>query len=432
MQNPIWENDVNMPRFPQLQENIKTDVLVIGGGLCGILTAYFLQWSGVECCLVEANRIGSGVTGRTTAKITALQGLTYHSMKEKLGRERAKLYFEACTSALERYRCMAKNMDCDFIYTPAYTYSKTDRRKLEEEVRTIRCLGGTAEFIEQPGLPFETVGAVKMPMQGQFHPLKFLSEISKNLKIYENTRVIKISGNCAVTETGTITAKKIVVATHFPFLNFYGGYFLKLYQSRSYVIGLEDVPVLDGMYRDENANGLSFRSQGKTLLLGGTEHRTGKPSKGWKPLRDFAAEYYPEAKERYAWATQDCMSLDGLPYIGQYSWRKADLYVATGFNKWGMTASMTAALLLRDMIMERENEFASLFSPQRSILHRQLLCNTREAIQGLLTPTAKRCPHLGCALKWNKQEHSWDCSCHGSRFLENGTLLNNPANGDIK
>ncbi len=431
MQKSCW-NDIEMPSFPRLEEEIETDVLVIGGGMCGVLTAYFLQWTGVKSCLVEADKIGAGVTGKTTAKITALQGLTYHPMMEKLGREKAELYFRATTEAVERYGCMAKKMDCDFLYKPAYTYAMTNRKQLEDEVRTIRCLGGQSEFVEETELPFQTAGAVKMPKQGQFHPLKFLKEICKELKIYENTRVLKVSGNCAITDSGRIKAKKMIVATHFPFLNLYGGYFMKLYQSRSYVIRLEGGTFPEGMYRDADPNGLSFRSYGKTLLLGGTEHRTGKPTKGWEPLRSFANQYYPLAKENGVWATQDCMSLDGLPYIGKYAGQKPDIYVATGFNKWGMTGAMIAALLLRDMIMERENEYMSLFSPQRSILHKQLLCNGKEAMQGLLSLKTKRCPHLGCALNWNKQEHSWDCPCHGSRFAENGTVIDNPANGDIK
>ena len=149
-------------------------------------------------------------------------------------------------------------------------------------------------------------------------------------------------------------------------------------------------------------------------------------------LKDFSRFHYPEAKITHHWATQDCMSLDGIPYIGQYSAKTPNLYVATGFNKWGMTSSMVAARMLTDLITGKGSPYADLFSPSRSILRPQLGINAWEAARNLLTPTAKRCPHMGCALKWNSQEHSWDCPCHGSRFTESGKLIDNPATGHLK
>ena len=186
------------------------------------------------------------------------------------------------------------------------------------------------------------------------------------------------------------------------------------------------------MYVDESERGLSFRSFGDLLLLGGGGHRTGQQGGGWKELRAFAKVHYPYAREVGHWATQDCMSLDGVPYIGQYSRRTPGLYVATGFNKWGMTSAMVAALMLSDRIAGHRSPYESVFSPSRSILRPQLAVNAAGAVLNLLTPTAPRCPHLGCALKWNPQEHTWDCPCHGSRFTEDGKLLDNPATGDLK
>ena len=186
------------------------------------------------------------------------------------------------------------------------------------------------------------------------------------------------------------------------------------------------------MYVDENEKGLSFRNYGDLLLLGGGSHRTGKNGGNWTELEKFALKYYPSAKIKYRWATQDCMTLDGVPYIGNYSKNTPDMYVATGFNKWGMTSSMVAAMLLTDAVCGKKNAYAEVFSPSRTILRPKLACNAVSAVCNLLTPTAPRCPHLGCALKWNSAEHSWDCPCHGSRFDKNGKLLDNPATGDIK
>jgi hypothetical protein len=189
---------------------------------------------------------------------------------------------------------------------------------------------------------------------------------------------------------------------------------------------------MDGMYLDAAENGLSFRSYGSSLLLGGGGHRTGKPGRGWTQLEEEARRFYPHSKITHRWAAQDCMSLDGIPYIGRYSARTPNLYVATGFNKWGMTSSMAAALILADLVQDRPNPYADLFSPSRSMLTSQLGINALEATVNLLSFNSKRCPHLGCTLKWNPQERSWDCPCHGSRFEEDGTLIDNPAAGNLK
>lgn len=186
------------------------------------------------------------------------------------------------------------------------------------------------------------------------------------------------------------------------------------------------------MYVDEAEKGLSFRNYGELLLLGGGDHRTGKGGGNWDELRRFAAKQYPSAQEQYAWATQDCMTLDSVPYIGHYSKHTPNLYVATGFNKWGMTSSMVSAMILTDLVLDKQNEFAPVFSPHRSMLKTQLLINGAEAVANLLSPNQKRCPHMGCALKWNSPEHTWDCPCHGSRFEQDGTLIDNPATGSLK
>ena len=234
----------------------------------------------------------------------------------------------------------------------------------------------------------------------------------------------------AITQYGEIAFRKAIVATHFPILNKHGGYFLKLYQHRSYVLALDGAPSVDGIYVDESEKGLSFRNWQNLLLLGGGSHRTGKTGGNWKELEEFARTFLGGAKILGKWATQDCMTLDGVPYIGPYSKSTPDLYVATGFNKWGMTSAMVSAMILSDSICGKTNPYAPVFSPSRSILHPQLLLNTAESLAGLLKPTAPRCPHLGCALKYNPAEHSWDCSCHGSRFSESGKLLDNPATDD--
>ncbi len=426
----IWTKTAQLPQFEPLRSDLNTDVLIIGGGLAGVLCAYKLAQAGVDYALVEADRICSGITKNTTAKITSQHGLIYDKLIREFGVERARLYLEANQGALEEYRALCRDIDCYFEEKDAFVYSIDKRWKLERELKALDRLGFRAEFVEQIPIPFPTAGAVKFPRQAQFHPLKFLAAIVKNLRILERTKVLELGPGKAVTSGGTISADRIIVATHFPLLNKHGGYFLKLYQHRSYVLALENALDVHGMYIDENEKGLSFRNYSGLLLLGGGSHRTGKGGGGWQELERFARRDYPDARITARWATQDCMTLDGVPYIGPYSKGTADLYVATGFNKWGMTSSMAAASLLTDLVLGRKNPYAELFSPSRTVLRPQLAANGLESVLGLVTPTAPRCPHMGCALKYNAAEHSWDCPCHGSRFGEDGTLIDNPATDD--
>jgi len=436
----LWEKEVSLPVFPKAEGEKWTDVLIIGGGFTGILCAYFLKKAGLDSCLLEAGRIAQGVSGHTTAKITVQHGLIYHEIAKRYGTEAAKQYYEANRKALEQYRMLCGEINCDFEEKDNYVYSQNNRRKLEQEAKVLEQIGAEVFFEETLPLPVSLCGAVGIRKQAQFHPLKFLAEITKGLKLYENTRVLGFGSvgdndgcfRTVRTEHGSIHAKNVIVATHFPMLNKHGSYFMKLYQHRSYVVALENAPKLPGMYVDEDKKGTSFRNAGEYLLLGGGGHRTGKEGGGYTQVCRDARMFYPGAREVCRFAAQDCMSLDGIPYIGPYSKRTGGIFVATGFNKWGMTSSMVSAMMLSEAVQGKKSEYEEVFSPSRSMLTGQLAVNIAESVSGLLSFSGKRCPHLGCALKWNKEEHSWDCPCHGSRFSEEGKVLNNPANGGLE
>jgi len=428
----IWKWGNSLSSFPSLQGSQKTDVLIIGGGMAGLLCAYRLQNAGMHCILVEADRICGGVTGDTTAKITVQHGLIYHKLIREFGVEVAQGYFLAQNQALREYQRLCNSFPCDYEEKPSVVYSRRDRRILEAEALALDSIGCPASLADKLPLPMPVAGGVCIAGQAQFHPIKFVSKIVDGLRIYENTKVCELLPGGAITEKGKIKADKILIATHFPILNKHGMYFMKLYQYRSYVLALKNAQVFDGMYVDADSKGLSFRNYGDTLLLGGGGHRTGKSGGCWQELENFTRANYPQAQITAKWATQDCMSLDSIPYIGLYSKNTPNLYVATGFNKWGMTSSMVAATILCDLLQGKDSDFAPIFDPSRWILRPQLGLNILESAKGLLTPTAPRCPHMGCALKYNKAEHSWDCSCHGSRFKKDGTLINNPATDDKK
>lgn len=432
MQKAIWNGSAELPQFPKLNGDLKTDVLIIGGGLAGLLCAYELQNAGAEYLLIEADRICRGVTGNTTAKVTVQHGLAYQNILSRFGPEAARMYYAANEAALGRYRTLCRTAQCDFTEQDSYVYELSDVQKLHRELEALQTIGAEADYCADLPLPLETVGAVRMKHQAQLDPVKLAAGIAGGLNIREHTAARAFEGTTVLTDAGRIRAQRVVVATHFPILNKHGSYFLKMYQSRSYVLALAGAKTPGGMYIDGSGKGLSFRSADGALLLGGGAHRTGKPGTGWGALEQFAALHYPGAGEICRWAAQDCMTLDGIPYIGPYSRCTENLYVATGFNKWGLTSSMASAMILTDILCGRENPYAPVFSPSRTMLRPQLLINGLEAVGNLATFRKPRCPHMGCALRYNPYEHSWDCACHGSRFTRRGKLMDGPATGDLK
>ena len=430
----IWRKTVEFPKFSPLEGDDRTGVLVVGGGITGILCCYHLAKAGVDCMLLEADRLCGGTTQNTTAKITAQHGLLYHRLMKSQGREAAGLYLSANLAALDRYRRLCREIDCDFHEEDSFVYARKDREPLEREAAALKALDFPAQLVKDTSLPFPVAEAVRFPGQARFHPLKFLASVAKGLPIHEQTKVLELMPGGAVTHRGIVRAEKIIIATRFPILNKHGGYFLKLYQQRSYVLALRGARAVGGMYigEEDGKSTLSFRDDRDLLLLGGGGHRTGKKGGGWGPLTAFAKKYYPGAKEVSRWAAQDCVTLDGMPYIGEYSGGTRGLYAATGYGKWGMTWAMAAATLLTDLIQGKGSPYAKLLDPSRGMLHKQLAVNALESTVGLLTPTLPRCPHLGCALKYNGRERSWDCPCHGSRFGEDGRLLDGPATDDLQ
>ena len=270
----IWTQTARLPSFEPLQGDLKTGVLVIGGGMAGLLCAYRLTEAGADCVLVEADRLCGGVTAGTTAKITSQHGLIYHKLIREFGPEKARRYLEANQAALEEYRRLCREIDCDFQERDSVVYTLRDHRKIQRELDALARLGFTEFYPART--PFPSEGAIGFRRQAQFHPLKFAAALAGKLRIYEHTKVLELAPGRAVTSGGTISAEDILVATHFPLLNKHGGYFLKLYQHRSYALALENAPLPEAMYVDESGTGLSFRAWGEFLLLGGGGRRTGK------------------------------------------------------------------------------------------------------------------------------------------------------------
>ena len=242
MMESIWDTDVGLPEFPALEGDRRTDVLIVGGGLAGLLCAWKLTRAGVDCMLIEQDRIMGGVSGRTTAKLTSQHGLIYHRLLNTFGPERARMYWRANEEALSEYKRLAGAADFDFVPENNWIYATDGTEKLEAEMTACEKLGIPAQWGTVLPLPFPVAGAVGFPGQARIHPLKLAACLARGLPIYENTKALEFLGNQVRTPRGTVTAEKVIVATHFPMLNKHGGYFLKLYQQRSYVLALENAP----------------------------------------------------------------------------------------------------------------------------------------------------------------------------------------------
>ena len=469
----VWSESYTLKERIDLNGDIEVDTVVIGGGIAGVLIAYMLKIKGVNAIVIDKGRVLNRNTKNTTAKITIQHDLIYNKLIKEFGEENAKKYAKANKLAIETYKDIINknNIKCDFEIEDSYVYSLDDSKKIENEYEAAIKLGIEAELVDKIELPLDIAKAIKFKNQAQFNPIKFLNFITKDLVIYENTKAIDIKDNAVITEKGNIKAKNIVVATHFPIINTPGYYFLRMHQERGYVIALKDADIINGMYIDESENGYSFRRYNDLLILGSTAKRTGSNEKGgeYSKLRRFAKNLYPEAIEKYNWSAQDCVTQDGIPYIGHYSKDLENIYVATGFNKWGMTSSMVSAIIISNMITGIEEDFHSIFSPDRfdftasiknivndgvetvynfisEIVHIPLerIDDIKKGEGKIITYNGKKigvykdklgevykvntkCPHLGCELNWNADDLSWDCPCHGSRFNYKGKLIDSPS-----
>lgn len=476
----LWTHDLSPAPRPTLSGTAETDTAIIGAGMAGILTAHMLEKQGLPVLLLEADRIGGGQTGNTTAKITSQHGLIYQRLLRYWGSDAAALYAKASQQAVAEYRRLvqAYGISCDFEDCSSFLYSCLDKAPLEREMEAARRAGIPARLSERTELPFSVRAALEFPGQARFHPEKFLQAMAKSMSVYEKSPVQRVifegpSRSRLLTPNGEVRARRVVFACHFPFINFPGFYFLKMHQERSYALALAGAAPLSGSYLCIDSGGWSMRSSGDFLIVGGGKHRTGTAVQGYPPLRDFAARHWSEAREVFCWSAQDCITLDGLPYIGHFSPSRPGWYIATGFGKWGMTHSMAAARLIADLILGTPSMYEPLFAPNRFSLLPSIreitanaACSTKSFARRFLTypfksasalpldsggivrfrgkkagvyrdgsgrifPVSPRCPHLGCQLTWNPSEKTWDCPCHGSRFDVRGNLIDAPAQKGI-
>ncbi|HZA89067.1 MAG TPA: FAD-dependent oxidoreductase [Solirubrobacterales bacterium] len=486
----IWiDTGPPQPAHPTLDEDVRADVVVIGGGIVGITTALLLAEAGADVVLLEANQLARGVSGHTTAKVSSQHGLVYDRLRSTFGETGARTYGQANQAALEwiAERVRRDRIECDFRRRPSYTYVTSDSKRsgVEDEARAAVKAGLPATLVETTPLPYPVAAAVRFDGQAEFHARKYLLALADRLseagcRIYEHSHAVEVDTDedCVVkTPGGRVTADRVVVATHYPFLD-RSLAFARIHPQRSYAIvcRIADGPPA-GMFISGDSPTRSVRTvpiDGQELLLvGGEGHKTGTggdTEERYRRLEQFARDHWDVESVEYRWSSQDNTTIDGVPYIGPLTPRAGRVFMATGFAKWGITNGTAAALILADSVRDREHPWAELFNSNRLkplasaatfvkenaqvglrfIGDRVTKPGTRsleelapgegdivqhdgEKIagyrddQGELVTVSTRCTHLGCQVNWNAAERSWDCPCHGSRFAPTGEVLHGPA-----
>lgn len=491
----LWLATTPETNFPPLDGDVAVDVAVIGGGIAGITTALLLKEQGAKVAIIEARRVVESVTGNTTAKVTSQHSLIYDHLISQFGMEGAQIYADSQQAAIERIASLVEEnaIDCDFTRTSAYVYTEEEAEleRITAEVEAATKLNLPASYVETTDLPFKIKGAIQFTNQARFHPRKYLLALVAKIPgagchVFEETRALDIDEDetCRVTtDKGVVKAGKVVIASHFPFYD-HGMYFARMHPKRSLVLGCRlNGKAPEGMFITSSSPFHSFRSNplddgGEIWMVGGENHKTGQggdTAERYRNLERWARERFSVSAIEYRWSTQDNVTLDQVPYIGKASPGSERLYVATGFGGWGMTNSTVSAMILSDLILGRENDWSSLYDPNRfkpltsakdfvvenvdvakhfvgdrlSVSKEESLPELAEGegrvveldgekvaickVEGGAThKVSATCTHMGCIVGWNNAEMSWDCPCHGSRFNYDGTVIQGPANKDLE
>lgn len=491
---PLWRDQLDFPTFDRLLEDIEVDVAVVGGGITGITTAYLLVKEGFKVALIEAGVLMNGTTGHTTAKITAQHGLIYDEMIQTIGVESTKLYYEANKDAITFIRNMVKEhqIDCDFTNDDAFIYTNSNDyiNKLKNEMIAYEKLGIKGEILDHVSADFSVKAALKMHDQAHFHPLKYLKPLVEYIVnngglIFENTTATDVDTQekLKVRTSGgpTVISKYVCACSHFPFYDGLGFYPTRMYAERSYIIAIKpEKEFSGGMYINAEQPTRSLRTamlgDEKLLLVGGENHKTGQGISTilhYQALENYAEETFGIKEYLFRWSAQDLTTLDKVPYIGQITGGHPNIFVATGFRKWGMTNSTAAANLMKDLIIEKENPYIDLFTPSRfgntsmksfistnvdvakhliegKLEYPLMSIDDLEADQGSVVHVNGQragayrdkdgkvfivdttCTHLGCEVEWNSADRTWDCPCHGSRFSIRGDVIEGPAESPLE
>jgi glycine/D-amino acid oxidase-like deaminating enzyme/nitrite reductase/ring-hydroxylating ferredoxin subunit len=479
----LWIDQAPSTSYPSLERDLEVDVAVIGGGIAGVTTALFCKQDGLRVAVLEKGVVSGAATGMSTAKASALQKSVLSEVRKVAGKDALIAYAQSNAAALERMDALVHehSIDCSWERVPDYTYAGDESQvsTVEEIVEAGNEAGLPVEQTTDVPLPFDVPAAARLDGQAQFQPATYTRALAAladgdGSSVFESTMVTGVSEGSpheVHVEGGvTVRARHVVVATQYPLLD-RGVFFARLEATRSYIVaGKASGP--DAMLITAGQPTRSVRRWGDWLLVGGEGHQTGaskaEPER-YEQLMEFGRRHFGITDFPYRWSTQDGMPVDHLPYIGRYHPRAEGLWVAGGFQKWGMTNGTVAAMVISDLIAGRDNPYAAELDPNRARvraapklaqinmlvgLHfvgdRLSPAEARSADdvppgearvvrsglgkigvyrdeEGGLHSVSLRCTHLGCLTKWNDAERSWDCPCHGSRFDPDGNVLAGPA-----
>ncbi|QUH02459.1 FAD-dependent oxidoreductase [Saccharopolyspora erythraea] len=475
--------EADRPDFPELRGERRYDVAVVGGGIAGLTTALRLKRGGARVAVVEAERVAAGATGNNTAKATALQSTVYSAVRAHRGAEAAEVYAAASTYAVEEIARIAEreHISCDLRRRPACTYATLeDLAALEEEADATRDAGLDTVFGSDTDLPFPVAGALRLAEQVEFQPVSYVIGLARAVAgdgsdVFEHSRALELEEGSpcrVVAQRGAVVADQVVVATHYPVWD-RGAFFARLEPQRSYCVAarVRGTPPQD-LSINAGTPKRSVRSYGNHLVVCGEGHPTGHTGVGpevYQRLEDFAREHWEVEAVTHRWSAQDPTPYDRFPMVGHYTPWSSRVFVATGFMKWGLTGGTFAATVLDDLIGGRHNDWADALSPNRfspcsaielarmnlgagadfvrdrftrsqvdlpgEVPHGQArvaregaeLTGVYRGEDGVLHGVGLRCTHLGCLVRFNAAERSWDCPCHGSRFDVDGAVLEGPA-----
>ncbi len=489
MSKSIWNNEIKAV-YPKLEQDISVNVIVVGGGIAGMSTAYNLVKNGLKVAVLEKDEIGNKNTGTTTAQLTAQHDLIYSYIDKEFGINQAKLYLEAQLEAIQDIVgiCDEDKIDCDLEMVNSYIYTNEEKhiKLIKHEYEVLKEIDYDAIYTKELETSIPMKAAVGFKDQYNFHPVKYIHGLAKKIAqsdsaIYENTRVVDFEykyGKHIVTTANDkkVTAPFLVIATSNPIINFPGLYFMKVHDERSYVVSFSSNSPINGSFSSIDSTAHYLRTQKGKIMLGGYEHRTGEKEDTMlymNMLKEDARKMFGEdIKFDYEWSAQDGTTVDGLPYIGNYSRTLHGAYVICGFNKWGMSNSQVAANIICDLILDRPNDYMSLFKPQRCkpitsftsylemvkystlgfidklhfpsigiedvhedegkvISYKNKRVGAYRDSKDQLHLVVPKCKHLGCELVFNPLEKTWDCPCHASRYDINGKMIDGPSVHDL-
>ncbi|RSK26696.1 FAD-dependent oxidoreductase [Bacillus sp. HMF5848] len=487
---PYWRDGVSLPSFPTLHENIEVDVCIVGAGITGITLGYLLSKQNISVAIIEASQILNGTTGHTTAKLTAQHGLIYDQFINQQGLEKAKQYFESNMRAIQFVRDTAQSLqiDCDLSEQDAVVYTNDDNylHKLEKEKQAYEQIGIESQLVDSIPIPVQMKSALVMKQQAQFHPIKYLTALTKEItnaggKLYEHTTAsdIQKGQNPKVTTRNgqSVTCKHVAICSHFPFYDGNGFYFARMYPKRSYLLAIKSQKTFPGgMYITAENPTRSLRSATyngeEIILIAGEGHKAGhgKPEiQHYEALYEFGHQVFGVDSVLYRWSAHDLFTLDDVPYVGEIRDNIDNIFIATGYRKWGMSNGIQAAHLLADKITSKTNSYEDLYKPNRfhtnPDIKNFITTNSHVAYHfvkgkldysfknpedlkndeaGYITVNGQRagayrdefgelhvvdttCKHLGCEVNWNSGDRTWDCPCHGSRFSIDGEVIEGPS-----